>query len=678
MSFHSPDNVGADNQKQDLPASVTVAPKPNGDSHVRRSTFSAGRILSRFALKYRVWLLAFGHALIFATAFWLAFALRFDFQIPPHLVFRLTASLPLIVAIKLIIFYLLKHYHGWWRYVTFADLLALARATIFALLTLVLLNHYVLDNLIPRTVVVLDGIITAVLIGTLRSSWRFYREGLWITLGKKDRRVTLMVGADHNSGVVAHQLQTHPDIPYHIIGFLDRTSDRQGARLGGIPIVGAVDEVATVARDYNATDVLVMGATLNGSKLRGLMDECEEHNLKLKIIPSVIDHLNSDSPIPIRNVNINDLLRREPVQLDMESISDQLANRTVMVTGAGGSIGSEICRQLLRFQPKKLVLVDQAENSLFIANNELLAAGAPIQIEPCVANVLDFDRMKALFENHRPNFVFHAAAHKHVGLMEDNVVECVHNNVFGTKRVADLADQFSAAKFVLISTDKAVHPASVMGASKQIAERYIHAMAQESQTAFLVVRFGNVLGSNGSVVPIFQEQIRRGGPITVTDQRMTRFFMTIPEASQLVLQATTMGRGGEIFVLEMGKQIRIVDLARDLVRLSGLPHDAIEITYVGSRPGEKLHEVLYFDEEETLTTSHPKVRAAYHRPYSVADVVDAIRELKETLQHGDAAVREKLKDIVPDYTPSAGLLERSASSTQLLAAGHAPPTEGTF
>jgi FlaA1/EpsC-like NDP-sugar epimerase len=217
-----------------------------------------------------------------------------------------------------------------------------------------------------------------------------------------------------------------------------------------------------------------------------------------------------------------------------------------------------------------------------------------------------------------------------------------------------------------------------MGASKQVAERYIHAMAQESRTAFLVVRFGNVLGSNGSVVPIFQEQIRRGGPITVTDQRMTRFFMTIPEASQLVLQATAMGRGGEIFVLEMGKQIRIVDLARDLVRLSGLPQDAIEITYVGSRPGEKLHEELYFDEEETLTTSHPKVRAAYHRPYSVADVLDAIRELKKTLQHGDAAVREKLKDIVPEYTPSAGLLERSASSTRLLAAGHAPPTEGTF
>ena len=655
---------------------VTAAAERNGDSRVRRSTISVRQVVSRFALRYRVWLLAFGHAVIFAAAFWLAFALRFDFQIPPHMVLRLTASLPLIVTIKLIIFYLLKHYHGWWRYVTFADLMALARATVFALLTFVLLNHYVLDNLIPRTVVVLDGIITAVLIGTLRSSWRLYREGLWITLDKKDRKVTLMVGADHNSGVVAHQIQTHPEIPYRIVGFLDRTADRQGARLGGIPIVGAVDEVAAVAHNYNATDVLVMGATLAGSKLRKLMDECEEHSLKLKIIPSVADHLNGDSPIPIRNVNINDLLRREPVQLDMESISDQLANRTVMVTGAGGSIGSEICCQLLRFRPQKLVLVDQAENSLFLANNELRSTSTPVRIEPCVANVLDGDRMQSLFVKHRPDFVFHAAAHKHVGLMEENVVECVRNNVFGTKCVADLADQFAAAKFVLISTDKAVHPASVMGASKQIAERYIHAMAQESSTAFLVVRFGNVLGSNGSVVPIFQEQIRRGGPITVTDQRMMRFFMTIPEASQLVLQASAMGRGGEIFVLEMGEQVRILDLAQDLVRLSGLPHDAIEITFVGARPGEKLNEELYFAEEETLTTAHPKVRAAYHRPYSVAEVLAAIRDLERTLPHGDAAVRRKLKETVPEYAPPPALLERSPQGTQLLAAEQGPPTEG--
>lgn len=614
-------------------------------------------ILARVAVRYRVWILAFGHAAIFAIAYWLAFALRFDFTIPDQVAAKLQRSIGLVVVIKLIIFYLLKHYHGWWRYVTFADLLALGRATAFALFAIVVLNHYALPRdaegvyFIPRSVVILDAITTGVLVGLLRSSWRLYREGFWVTMGRRDRRATLMVGADHQSGVVAHQIQSHPGTPYRIVGFVDRTTDRQGTRLGGIPIVGAADNIASLATDYKATDVLVMGGTVTGSALRGLMDDCEANSLELKIIPSIVDHLSRDAQIPIRNVAINDLLRRDPVSLDMDVISGQVTGKTVMVTGAGGSIGSEICRQLLQFEPRSLVLLDQAENSLFIINSELIYEETSVQIVPCVANVLDLDRMKRIFAMHRPDFVFHAAAHKHVGLMEGNVVECIQNNVFGTKCVADLANQFGASKFVLISTDKAVHPASIMGASKQIAERYIHALAQESTGAFVVVRFGNVLGSNGSVVPIFQEQIHRGGPITVTDERMTRFFMTIPEASQLVLQASAMGKGGEIFVLEMGEQIRIVDLARDLIRLSGLSQDSIEIVYVGARPGEKLYEELYFDEERSLTTTHPKVRAAYHRPYSVNEVLDSIQNLKGILGHGDEAVRAKLQEIVPEYVP---------------------------
>ena len=626
--------------------------------------------LASFALRHRVWILAIGHAVIFAVAYWLAFALRFDFGIPESIAAKLQISLPIIVLIKLVIFYLFKHYHGWWRYVTFADLLALGRATVFALFAVVLLNHYALPRdeegvyFIPRGVVILDAITTGVIIGLLRSSWRLYREGLWVTMGKKDRHATLMVGADRQSGMVAQQIQTHPDAPYRIVGFVDRTPDRRGARLGGIPVVGSVAEIATLASHYKATDVLVMAGTLSGSDLRNLMDECEANEIELKMIPSVVDHLNNGTRIPIRNVAINDLLRREPIILDMETISEQIADRTVMVTGAGGSIGSEICRQLTPFKPKKLILVDQAENSLFLVNSELTSDAAAVQIVPCVANVLDLDRLKRIFAKHRPDFVFHAAAHKHVGLMEDNVVECVKNNVFGTKCVADLADQFQSTKFVLISTDKAVHPASIMGASKQIAERYIHALAQESKGAFIVVRFGNVLGSNGSVVPIFQEQIRRGGPITVTDERMTRFFMTIPEASQLVLQASAMGTGGEIFVLEMGEQIRIVDLARDLVRLSGLSQDSIEIVYVGARPGEKLFEELYFDDERSLTTSHPKVRAAYHRPYSVGEVLDSIQDLKLTLDQGDDAVRRKLQAIVPEYSPPQELHNRGGGNNR--------------
>ncbi len=623
---------------------------------VVRAEAADKRFLARWMLKYRVWILGLGHALVFAVAYWLAFALRFDFEMPARITVKLQQSIGIVIVIKLVIFFAFQQFHGWWRYVTFADLVALGRATLFALIAIVLLNHYVLPRdgevyFIPRGVVILDTITTGAILGLLRSSWRLYREGLWVTMGKKDRRPMLMVGADHQTSIVAHQIQMHPDAPYRIVGFVDLANDRCGARLGGIPIIGCLHDVASLAHDYKAAGVLVVGGNLPGADLRNLMDECERSHLSLKVIPSVLDHLNNDHQIPIRDVAINDLLRREPVELDMEAISAQIAGKSVMVTGAGGSIGAEICRQLLQFHPERLILLDQAENSLFLINAELAYHDAEVNVDivPCVANVLDHDRMRRIFVSYSPDFVFHAAAHKHVGLMEGNVVECVQNNVFGTKSVADLANEFDATKFVLISTDKAVHPSSIMGASKQIAERYIHALAQESSSAFLVVRFGNVLGSNGSVVPIFQEQIRRGGPITVTDERMTRFFMTIPEASQLVLQASAMGRGGEIFVLEMGDQIRIVDLARDLVRLSGLPQGSIEIVYVGARPGEKLFEELYFDDEQSLKTRHAKVRAAYHRPYSVSEVLESIQSLKATLEQGDAAVRQKLKEVIPEF-----------------------------
>lgn len=314
------------------------------------------------------------------------------------------------------------------------------------------------------------------------------------------------------------------------------------------------------------------------------------------------------------------------------------------------------------------MLVDNGENAVFLINNELMREAPESNLRPYVADVLDQERMRQIFEAEQPDLVLHAAAHKHVGLMESNIGQCVRNNVFGTKTVADLAREFETDKFVLISTDKAVNPTSVMGASKQIAERYIHSLAQESKGAFIVVRFGNVLGSNGSVVPLFKKQIQRGGPITVTDERMTRFFMTIPEASQLVLQAAAMGRGGEIFVLEMGEQIKIADLAKDLIRLSGLPSNAIDIEYVGIRPGEKLFEELYFDEEESLETSHPKVRAAYHRSYSVAEVLASIEQLGQLLHCPDSQVRRKLKEIVPEYTPPA---EHSLNLSQV---GNLPST----
>jgi FlaA1/EpsC-like NDP-sugar epimerase len=489
-----------------------------------------------------------------------------------------------------------------------------------------------------------------VVLGGARASLRVFREHFRPIFDRRECRWALLVGADFASGILAHQIQSNFQLSYRIRGFVTADGTFKGSRLGQIPILGKLENIREIAAAAQATDVLVTAGTLPGPQLRLLMDACRETGMNLKIIRPVEDRLNGDHRIPIRDIEINDLLRREPVQLDTETIGSLIEGRTVMVTGAGGSIGSEICRQVIRFKPRALVLVGNGENPIFGVEKELEALHTPTLLHARIADVTDRPRMRQVFETYRPEVVFHAAAHKHVPLMEANVGAAVKNNVFGTKCLADLADEFGVRHFVFISTDKAVHPSSVMGVTKQIAERYIHTRSQSSATRYMVVRFGNVLGSDGSVVPIFQEQIRRGGPITITDPRMTRFFMTIPEASQLVLQAASMGRGGEIFVLEMGEPVKIVDLARDLIRLSGLPEHAVEIVYTGVRPGEKLFEELYFDDEQTLPTSHPKVLAAYHRPYSLGEVRQAIAQLEAILHEPDGAIRQKLHEIVPEYS----------------------------
>lgn len=347
------------------------------------------------------------------------------------------------------------------------------------------------------------------------------------------------------------------------------------------------------------------------------------------------------------------LLARPAVNLDTPELQRFLAEKTVLVTGAGGSIGSEICRQSMRFCPRRLLLLDRAENALFEIDRELRERWIGADLVPLVADICDGPRITGIFREHRPQVVFHCAAHKHVPMMEANPGEAVKNNVLGTRRIADAAAEARCQALVMVSTDKAVNPTSVMGATKRCAEMYVQwrGSAVGGQTRFVVVRFGNVLGSAGSVVPIFKEQICRGGPITVTDERMKRYFMTIPEASQLVLQAAAMGKGGEIFVLDMGEPVRIVDLARDMIRLAGLPENAIEIVYTGVRPGEKLYEELYFDEETTLPTAHPKVRAAYHRPYGLSEVRAALAELEGFYGESAKDLRAKLRRLVPEFTP---------------------------
>jgi FlaA1/EpsC-like NDP-sugar epimerase len=616
----------------------------------------------------RVWLLAMAHAVLFAAVYWLAYLLRFDFQVKPDELDRYLHTLPWLIGVKLAVFYLTGHFQGWWRYVTFADLVALIRATVLSLLAVAAINFFgVFGRLtfrIPRSVLILDALLGLMVLGSLRSSWRIFREHFWPVIKAKKYHNALLVGTDEASAILAHQMQALTQLPCRILGLLTTNGDEKRGQLGQIPVLGHMEEVEKIAAACNATDVFVVAGALPGAQLRRLMTICREADLNLKIVPAFQARLHGDRHVPVRNIEINDLLGREPVRLDCREIAGLLEGRSAMVTGAGGSIGSEICRQAILFRPRELILVGRGENRIFDVERELRSAARSTALHAYIADVTDEVRMPCLFAKHRPEVVFHAAAHKHVPLMEANVAEAVRNNVLGTRRLADLAHRFGVKSFVFISTDKAVHPTSVMGATKQLAERYVHALSQESQTRFSVVRFGNVLGSTGSVVPLFQDQIRRGGPITVTDPRMTRFFMTIPEASQLVLQAAAMGRGGEIFVLEMGLPIRIVDLAGDLIRLSGLPEQAIEIVYTGLRPGEKLYEQLYFEDEATLPTSHEKVRVAYHRPYSVEEVGRAIGELLKLAGQSDDVVRRKLQEIIPEYRCSTAAEGQAEGAVQ--------------
>jgi FlaA1/EpsC-like NDP-sugar epimerase len=610
----------------------------------------AGRRRVKNYLKPRVGFMALIHLVVFALVYWLAFLLRFDFTISPNDMKVFWGSLPWVLGIKFIVFLIAGQYNGWWTYVTFGDLVALVRYSLAATFFIAAGQYFLgLGFYIPRSVMVMDCMGAIAVLGAMRGTWRLYREQFWPILNPNDFRWALLVGTDHATGLLANQIQSHRELPYRVRGLLAMEAGAVGSRLGQIPVLGRLEDVREVAAACAASTVLVTAGNLAGSHLRNLMDACKQSGLELKIIRPIQDRLGGDHRIPIRDIEISDLLRRAPVQLDMNIIGRLIEGRTVMVTGAGGSIGSEICRQLLRFNPRILLLVGRGENRIFKVERKLRAIYTGAVLQPCIADITDEARVRQLFTQYRPEVVFHAAAHKHVPLMEMNVGEAIRNNVGGTKIMAELAHEFAVKNFVFISTDKAVHPTSIMGVSKQIAERFVHAMSQISSTCFTVVRFGNVLGSDGSVVPIFQDQIRRGGPITVTDPRMTRFFMTIPEASQLVLQAAAMGQGGEIFVLEMGEPVRIVDLARDLVRLSGLPEDSIEICFTGIRPGEKLYEELYFDDEETLPTAHPKLRAAYHRPYTLPEVRQTIAQLQELIHAPEADLRQKLCEIVEEY-----------------------------
>jgi FlaA1/EpsC-like NDP-sugar epimerase len=507
---------------------------------------------------------------------------------------------------------------------------------------------------LPRTIFILDWLASIMVVGGLRFSVRAVREIAINSapLAEGARKKILVVGAgDAGETLMRDILRSHYR-RYEPVGFVDDNRAKIGESIHDVPVLGPIEDVPALCEKHGVQEIILALPSVSGKELRKIVEICQRTAVSIRTLPAMDRLIDGKITVAqLQNVKIDDLLGREPVTLDTDAIEHFVEGRVVLITGAGGSIGSELCHQVCRFKPKRLVLVEQAENNLFHVHRALLAAYPEVSLAPIIADICDTKRLDAVFGDEKPAVVFHAAAHKHVPMMEWNPGEAIKNNVFGTKKVADLSVTHGVEKFVMVSTDKAVNPTSVMGVSKRVAEIYVQALSQRAKTHFITVRFGNVLGSAGSVIPIFQEQIAKGGPLTVTHPEMTRYFMTIPEACQLILQAGAMGHGGQIFILDMGEPVKIVDLARDLIKLSGLvPGEDIEIKFSGVRPGEKLFEELSVDAENAEKTKHPKIFVGRFRPYPWSDVERGLGELHVLSDGGDVdAVKAAFKRVVPEY-----------------------------
>lgn len=462
----------------------------------------------------------------------------------------------------------------------------------------------------PRSIILMAWLMNIGALGGMRLALRMRRDFHLARqrLGAHSQPI-LIIGAGDAGAILAREYVKHPEINCTVVGFLDDDVSKQRLHVAGKPVLGTRNDLERVVNEYGVSQLVIAMPSVKGQVIRDTVDQGRKLGLKIKTVPGIYELVNGTVSVnQVRDVQIEDLLGRDEVRMDLEAIAAYLTGEVVLVTGAGGSIGSELCRQVCRFSPKQLLLLGHGENSIYEIDVELRRKYPELDVKPIIADIQDEARIRQVLQQYRPGVVFHAAAHKHVPLMEYNPSEAIKNNIFGTLNVARAADEFGVKRFVLISSDKAVNPTSVMGATKRAAEYIVQSFASHSETIFVAVRFGNVLGSRGSVIPLFKRQIASGGPVTVTDPRMMRYFMTIPEAVQLVIQAASMGNGGEVFVLDMGEPVRILDLARDLIRLSGFEPDVdIPIVYTGIRPGEKLYEELLTAEEGTQATLHERI-----------------------------------------------------------------------
>ena len=620
--------------------------------------------------------------LCLSISWYSAYLVRFDFLIPDKFEEMMWIALPGVLVIKIMCLYFFDCYRGMWRFTGVADLLNIIKATLLgSLLTVVGIALLFRYEHFPRSIVFIDWCFSILAVSGTRLVIRLFFQRyvptapiLSLSLPgfstgektpKRREKKLLIIGAGNCGEKIYREIHDNPQLNYKVVGFLDDNSSKIGRMIHGRPVLGIIGDLSRIIDQAGVEEALIAIPSASSQEMRRMVSLCKESGIRFKTVPGYGELIDGKVTVNvIREVAYRDLLGRETVKLDEKMISEYIRGRQVVVTGAGGSIGSELCRQICRFDPGAIVLFERAESPLYEIDLELRKTCGHLNIVPVLGDIRDKNHLRKIFDFLRPQTVFHAAAYKHVPMLEIQPWKALENNILGTLNLIDVSNEFGTERFVLVSTDKAVRAANVMGASKRVAEMIAlnRNGCQTSRTQFMAVRFGNVVGSVGSVVPLFKKQIEEGGPVTVTHPEVTRYFMTIREASQLILQAGAMGQGGEIFILDMGTPVKIVDMARDLIRLSGFEPDVdIKIEFIGLRPGEKLYEELITADENAQPTQHPKILMLKGAACDMGQLNVKIQELASLTAAQDAAqIRFKLQEIVPDYAPS----EPSASQTR--------------
>lgn len=646
------------------------------DPEIASAVLYFERIIA-FMVKFsRIALLFFADIICINFAYIVSFLLRFEFTITDVFMGFFAVyfnNIIIITAIKLAVFWALGLYRSLWKYAGTEEIVKIVlAAAASAAATIVYLEFT--QQYFPRSIYVYSFVMDIVLIGGVRFGYRIIRDlrkpgamsSLVHVLGKShavaEISKVMVVGAGDAGAAIIKDIKQHPDLGKRVVVAIDDNPNKMNQTIVGVKIAGSHAAIKQIARKYGVDEIIIAIPSANKKAIQEIVNECNKTRCKMKILPGISDLINEKVSISkLRDVDIEDLLGRDQVQVNLKEISGYIEGKIVLVTGGGGSIGSELCRQIARFKPRKLIALDIYENSVFELSNEIKSTYPGLEFEVVIASVRSRLRMREVFLKYKPHVVFHAAAHKHVPLMESNPKDAVINNIIGTKNMIDLSDEYAVENFVMISTDKAVNPTNVMGATKRVAEMLLQETSTHSRTSYSAVRFGNVLGSNGSVIPLFRKQIERGGPVTVTHEDITRYFMTIPEAVQLVIQAGAMATGGEIFILDMGDPVRIMDLAENVIRLSGyIPNVDIDIKVTGLRPGEKLYEELLLDEEGIEKTAHNKIYVGHPLPPSpeLSEMLDKYticddESINSILSMKDEEVKDLLQKLVPNYRREA-------------------------